>query len=805
MANLFDVYKVFRPGTTILSDDFNSFQSALVGAFQKLGTTRADNLTGVEEPFSVGTPTAATHAVRKDYYESSVNSLSAAAVAGELASQVAAADSSASDSANSATASANSATDSLGYFQAAQALDTIMPSGTTNSTMRYNGSNWAETDKLQIDSAGVVTATAGLRSTGAGTDSFRAGKLAGETNQGNNGIIISAKGSAVDDDTDGHIHITSDDGSIDFTTANGWTATDSAGTFDLKSTVGKIGDVFQGKNDGDPIIMTWVGNSNTGGYATTEMTAGTLVANPNVLIWQASSIESHSCQWETADHDEANFITGMANTNNRMCGFIKGQHVSPALAAANKMQELFNVRVYLIMTYQGGCPSDLVNPNLSDATFGSVDPAIDSEYDFTGNYSGNNNMWWFHSTAVNDALTSIQAGTNGATAYDQDYVDFVGDTLGQGDALLSTALINNRTIEEAEIMYVENMTAFVHAAEGTTPILQASSLDFASLDGNLIVSVANGGWAKNQHTKWFSIDMPAGSRGIFGIAAAFDNFNGLFKYAKVAKNLYRGIAAPTGRRLPLLNALALDETKYGTVDHLHPGNTSNLAIGANAALTCVQLANSAPRGEDLLASVNAWAALNTFTAGLESTGAGANSFRAGPNAGLTTQGVGSVAIGNLAGQTNQGNSAIAIGHSAGTSNQHANSILINSTGLARNTVAAGDIRIESSGGTLIMDGATGDWLHTGSMGTSSDFRLKENVKPITDALGKVNTLNGITFSYIEKCTVATGLIAQEVQAILPEAVIEDGEGYLAVAYGNMVGLLVESIKELTARVEALET
>tara|TARA_R110000764_G_scaffold222667_1_gene311451 strand:- start:3 stop:269 length:267 start_codon:yes stop_codon:yes gene_type:complete len=86
----------------------------------------------------------------------------------------------------------------------------------------------------------------------------------------------------------------------------------------------------------------------------------------------------------------------------------------------------------------------------------------------------------------------------------------------------------------------------------------------------------------------------------------------------------------------------------------------------------------------------------------------------------------------------------------------------------------------------------------------SDIRLKENVEPITGALAKVNTLNGITFSYIENGAVATGLIAQEVQAVLPEAVIEDEDGYLAVGYGNMVGLLVESIKELTAKVEALE-
>ena len=52
--------------------------------------------------------------------------------------------------------------------------------------------------------------------------------------------------------------------------------------------------------------------------------------------------------------------------------------------------------------------------------------------------------------------------------------------------------------------------------------------------------------------------------------------------------------------------------------------------------------------------------------------------------------------------------------------------------------------------------------------------------------------------------VSTGVIAQEVQAVLPEAV-HDNEGTLGVAYGNMVGLLIEAVKELSGKVESLET
>jgi hypothetical protein len=50
----------------------------------------------------------------------------------------------------------------------------------------------------------------------------------------------------------------------------------------------------------------------------------------------------------------------------------------------------------------------------------------------------------------------------------------------------------------------------------------------------------------------------------------------------------------------------------------------------------------------------------------------------------------------------------------------------------------------------------------------------------------------------------TGVIAQEVEAILPEVVATGLDGYKVVAYGNMIGLLVEAIKELKAEVDALK-
>lgn len=89
--------------------------------------------------------------------------------------------------------------------------------------------------------------------------------------------------------------------------------------------------------------------------------------------------------------------------------------------------------------------------------------------------------------------------------------------------------------------------------------------------------------------------------------------------------------------------------------------------------------------------------------------------------------------------------------------------------------------------------------------SSSDSNLKTDVEPIADALAKVRRLTGYTFKRTDRDGATdTGLIAQEVRAVLPEAVGEDANRMLAVAYGNLAGLFVQAINEMAARIEALE-
>jgi hypothetical protein len=101
---------------------------------------------------------------------------------------------------------------------------------------------------------------------------------------------------------------------------------------------------------------------------------------------------------------------------------------------------------------------------------------------------------------------------------------------------------------------------------------------------------------------------------------------------------------------------------------------------------------------------------------------------------------------------------------------------------------------------------------TGGWNSCSDLVFKENVKDIGDALGKVLQLRGVSFSwktgeYEDSCFPDGqhfGVIAQEVEEVLPEAVREGPDGTKAVSYAELIPVLIESVKELKAENEVLK-
>ena len=82
---------------------------------------------------------------------------------------------------------------------------------------------------------------------------------------------------------------------------------------------------------------------------------------------------------------------------------------------------------------------------------------------------------------------------------------------------------------------------------------------------------------------------------------------------------------------------------------------------------------------------------------------------------------------------------------------------------------------------------------TGTVDSASDVILKENIKTIDNALDKVTKLRGVEYDYKENKKHSIGVIAQEVEEVLPELV--NGSEQKSVAYGNIAAVLIEAIKE----------
>ncbi len=153
------------------------------------------------------------------------------------------------------------------------------------------------------------------------------------------------------------------------------------------------------------------------------------------------------------------------------------------------------------------------------------------------------------------------------------------------------------------------------------------------------------------------------------------------------------------------------------------------------------------------------------------------------------------------------------GIASGATNVTNNNQLTNGAGYTTNT---GDITGVTAGTNLNGGGSSGGvtlnldstitvtTVNAGTVNTTSDERAKDDITPITGALDKVQQLGGYSFTLKATDEKSSGVIAQEVQKVMPELVQEGAEGLLSVQYGNMVGLLIEAIKEQQAQIDELK-
>jgi hypothetical protein len=135
----------------------------------------------------------------------------------------------------------------------------------------------------------------------------------------------------------------------------------------------------------------------------------------------------------------------------------------------------------------------------------------------------------------------------------------------------------------------------------------------------------------------------------------------------------------------------------------------------------------------------------------------------------------------------------------------------------RMTLAGAQTASNITSGTLVVTGGVGisGALYVGAdiySYASSDIRLKENLSKIDNSLEKLLKISGYEYHwnkiaqemYPERTMLDVGVIAQEVKEIVPSAVVEREDGYLAVRYDKLIPLLIEAVKALKAEIEDMK-
>ena len=248
----------------------------------------------------------------------------------------------------------------------------------------------------------------------------------------------------------------------------------------------------------------------------------------------------------------------------------------------------------------------------------------------------------------------------------------------------------------------------------------------------------------------------------------------------------------------------------------------NIAVGYQAGYGLTSNRYNVLIGETAGYSLNSGQAnvcIGTYSGKALTSGEG-NIFL-GLDAGYTNSvGSDNVYIGLGAGRASTGNRCVFIGQYAGYNETSDDKLYIDNT-ISSSPLIGGDFatnrvginRLPTTytlevGGTIWANGSA----ITAGLTTWSDRRFKTNIVPIPDALNIVMKLNGVRFDWNRDAFPdrnftegkQVGLIAQDVETVLPEVVATDGDGYKSVAYDKVSAVLVEAIKQQQKQIEDLK-
>jgi len=288
-----------------------------------------------------------------------------------------------------------------------------------------------------------------------------------------------------------------------------------------------------------------------------------------------------------------------------------------------------------------------------------------------------------------------------------------------------------------------------------------------------------------------------------------------------------GISVPNGKKI----ALVSNGTDIFVAENYLVGNvtgSSGSTTGNAATATALQTArNINGTSFNGTADITVTAAAGTLTgATLNSTVLTSSLTTVGTLGSLSVTGTATAGAfsgpltGNVTGNCS-GSSGSCTGNAAtATSATSATSATTATTATTANALnTSNNYQVNSIGVGTAGSGTAGEIRATNNITAfyTSDMRLKTNVVQLTNALDRVCSLGGYSFEWSKDYIDAhggedeyflkkddVGVIAQEVQAVLPLAVRTRDDGTLAVAYEKLIPLLIESIKELTERVRTLE-
>ena len=262
----------------------------------------------------------------------------------------------------------------------------------------------------------------------------------------------------------------------------------------------------------------------------------------------------------------------------------------------------------------------------------------------------------------------------------------------------------------------------------------------------------------------------------------------------------------TGAITDSSGAISFDDENLSTSGTLASGNlavTGTAAVSATATVgSTLQLATGAitdSSGAISFDNENLSTTGTLASGNLTVTGTAAVSSNATINGNLTMPSTSAITVGNTqldSGCLQDSTGSISLD---GTGLAEAASFATNTVGGAKLTLAPGSITDVSG----LINFGDEDLTTTGSLTcanviTSSDERLKKDIVPIADACSKVASLRGVNFSWTTTDKADVGVIAQEVQAVVPEAVSVQSSGYLGVDYQRLVPVLIQCINELSA-------